>query len=116
MRIRIRLEVARLPSGAIPKPVCLWWSGVDATAAQVDLLWQAFLRRFDIEHVRHEAHETVCGARPHRWAVAAARQKLGATGSGERRERWKAALTTPRRVGTARRPGFGKQDQKVERE
>jgi hypothetical protein len=46
----IRLEVSRLPSGAIPKSVWLWWSGVDATAAQVDLLWQAFLRRFDIEH------------------------------------------------------------------
>jgi hypothetical protein len=30
--------------------VWLWWSGVDATPAQVDLLWQAFLRRFDIEH------------------------------------------------------------------
>jgi DDE superfamily endonuclease len=46
----IRLEVDRLPSGAIPKPVWLWCSGVDATAAEVDRLWQAFLRRFDIEH------------------------------------------------------------------
>lgn len=46
----IRLDVARLPSGAIPKPVWLWWSSVGATPAQVDLLWQAFLRRFDIEH------------------------------------------------------------------
>lgn len=46
----IRLDVAQLPSGAIPKPVWLWWSGIDASPAQVDLLWQAFLRRFDIEH------------------------------------------------------------------
>lgn len=46
----IRLQVEHLPSGATPKPVWLWWSGTDATAAQVDLLWQAFLRRFDIEH------------------------------------------------------------------
>jgi hypothetical protein len=46
----IRLQVDRLPSGAIPKPVWLWWSGVDATNADVDRLWQAFLRRFDIEH------------------------------------------------------------------
>jgi hypothetical protein len=46
----IRLEVHRLPSGAIPKPVWLWYSrtGLDQTA--VDLAWQAFLRRFDIEH------------------------------------------------------------------
>ncbi|WP_328535072.1 transposase [Streptomyces sp. NBC_00344] len=43
----IRLQVEHLPSGATPKPVWLWWSG---TAATVDLLWQAFQRRFDIEH------------------------------------------------------------------
>lgn len=46
----IRLEVARLPSGAIPKPVWLWHSRIDVDSAMVDLLWQAFLRRFDIEH------------------------------------------------------------------
>ncbi|MET7403907.1 NF041680 family putative transposase [Dactylosporangium sp. NPDC005572] len=53
----IRLDVARLPSGATAKPVWLWWStGTgdeptrDPDAALVDLLWQAFLRRFDIEH------------------------------------------------------------------
>lgn len=46
----IRLEVDHLPSGAIPKPVWLWWSGTDATSMDVDRLWQAFLRRFDIEH------------------------------------------------------------------
>jgi hypothetical protein len=46
----IRLEVARLPSGAIPRPVWLWYSGVDLPAAEVDRLWHAFLRRFDIEH------------------------------------------------------------------
>lgn len=46
----IRLEVDRLPSGAIPKPVWLWWSQVDAVPADVDRMWQAFLRRFDIEH------------------------------------------------------------------
>ena len=46
----IRLEVSHLPSGATPKPVWLWWSGVDPTTADVDRLWQTFLRRFDIEH------------------------------------------------------------------
>lgn len=34
----------RLPSGVIPKPVWLWWSGIDATPADVDRIWQAFLR------------------------------------------------------------------------
>jgi hypothetical protein len=46
----VRLEVDRLPSGAIPKPVWLWHSHVDLDAGIVDVLWQAFLRRFDIEH------------------------------------------------------------------
>ena len=46
----IRLDVDRLPSGATPKPVWLWWSGTDATATEADRLWQVFLRRFDIEH------------------------------------------------------------------
>nr|WP_232542888.1 NF041680 family putative transposase [Streptomyces sp. QHH-9511] len=46
----IRLDIAHLPSGAIPKPVWLWWSGTDADAADTDRLWQAYLRRFDIEH------------------------------------------------------------------
>ena len=50
----IRLEVERLPSGATAKPVWLWSpttnSDHDDDADMVDLLWQAFLRRFDIEH------------------------------------------------------------------
>ena len=39
----IGLEVDHLPSGAIPKPVWLWWSGIDATPAHVDLLWEQVL-------------------------------------------------------------------------
>ncbi len=46
----IRLDIDHLPGGATPKPVWLWWSGTDATAADADRLWQAYLRRFDIEH------------------------------------------------------------------
>jgi hypothetical protein len=46
----VRLQVDRLPSGAVPKPVWLWHSRVDLDVKMVDLLWQAFLRRFDIEH------------------------------------------------------------------
>lgn len=46
----IRLQVDHLPSGGDPKPLWLWWSRTGATAADVDLAWQAFLRRFDLEH------------------------------------------------------------------
>jgi hypothetical protein len=55
----ILLQVERLPSGAIPKPAWLWWSGTDATAAQIDLLWQAFLRRFDIERTFRPLKQTL---------------------------------------------------------
>jgi hypothetical protein len=46
----IRLTVDRVPSGQNPKPIWLWCSTPDLNAAQVDLLWQAYLRRFDLEH------------------------------------------------------------------
>jgi hypothetical protein len=46
----IRVEVERLPSGATPKPMWLWYSRTDQTGSDVDQSWQAFLRRFDIEH------------------------------------------------------------------
>jgi hypothetical protein len=44
----IRLQVDHLPGGGDPKPVWLWWSGTGATAADVDRLWHAYLRRFDL--------------------------------------------------------------------
>ena len=46
----IRLAVDHLPGDRNPKPVWLWSSRTGATPAGVDLLWQAFLRRFDLEH------------------------------------------------------------------
>jgi hypothetical protein len=46
----IRLQVDHLPGDRHPKPVWLWCSVTDASPADVDRLWQAFLRRFDLEH------------------------------------------------------------------
>jgi hypothetical protein len=46
----IRLAVDHLPGDRDPKPVWLWWSRTGASPADVDRLWQAFLRRFDLEH------------------------------------------------------------------
>ena len=46
----IRLQVDHLPGDRDPKPVWLWFSGTGAAPAEVDRLWQAFLRRFDLEH------------------------------------------------------------------
>jgi DDE superfamily endonuclease len=46
----IRLQVDHLPGDRDPKPVWLWWSRAGAAPADVDRCWQAFLRRFDLEH------------------------------------------------------------------
>ncbi|MEV4238930.1 NF041680 family putative transposase [Nocardia sp. NPDC049737] len=60
----IRLRVEHLPSGGVNKPVWLWWSGVDATAADVDWCWRMFLRRFDIEHMFRMWKQTLGWTRP----------------------------------------------------
>jgi hypothetical protein len=46
----IRLQVDHLPGDREPRPVWLWWSATGAPPAEVDRCWQAFLRRFDLEH------------------------------------------------------------------
>jgi DDE superfamily endonuclease len=46
----IRLQVHHLPGDRHPKPLWLWSSRTGAAPADVDRLWQAFLRRFDLEH------------------------------------------------------------------
>jgi len=46
----IRLQVDHLPGDRHPKPLWLWYSTTTQTDTQIDLLWQAYLRRFDLEH------------------------------------------------------------------
>jgi hypothetical protein len=47
----IQLQVQHLPGDRSPEPLWLWSSRVGTSADQVDRAWQAFLRRFDIEHM-----------------------------------------------------------------
>jgi hypothetical protein len=46
----IQLRVDHLPGDRSPEPLWLWSSRAGTSVAQVDRAWQAFLRRFDIEH------------------------------------------------------------------
>jgi hypothetical protein len=46
----IRLAVDHLPGDRRPEPLWLWSSRAGTSAAEVNCAWQAFLRRFDIEH------------------------------------------------------------------
>ena len=52
-----------------PKPVWLWTSTINAASADVDRWWQAFLRRFDLEHTFD------CSSKP--WAGPARRSGPG---------------------------------------
>jgi hypothetical protein len=47
----IRLAVDHLPGDRSPAPLWLWASAAGTSAGEVDRTWQAFLRRFDIEHM-----------------------------------------------------------------
>jgi hypothetical protein len=49
----ILVEVERLPRGERrrePRLLWLWWHGPEGTTPDLDLIWRAFVRRFDLEH------------------------------------------------------------------
>jgi DDE superfamily endonuclease len=46
----IQLRAARVPGEREPGPMWLWASDPAAGAGEVAVLWQAYLRRFDLEH------------------------------------------------------------------
>jgi hypothetical protein len=49
----VLVEVERLPRGERrrePRVLWLWWHGPEGTAPDLDLLWRAYVRRFDLEH------------------------------------------------------------------
>jgi hypothetical protein len=46
----IRLQVQHLPGDRSPEPLWLWTTAAAPDADAVNRTWQAFLRRFDIEH------------------------------------------------------------------
>jgi len=60
----IRLQVDHLPGQRDPKPLWLWWSRTDPTESEVDRCWQAFLRRFDLEHTFRLCKQTLGWTRP----------------------------------------------------
>jgi len=46
----IRVQTERLPGNRDPQDLWLWHHAGEATVFDLDLLWTAYLRRFDIEH------------------------------------------------------------------
>jgi hypothetical protein len=114
----VLLTVDRLPSGAKAKPVWLWWSQPEASTAETDLLWQAFLRRFDIEHTFRMLKQTLGWTSPKlrdphaadrwTWLVLAAytQLRLARTAVADLRRPWERPAP-PERLTPARvRRGF----------
>lgn len=60
----IRLGVDRLPGSNDPLPVWLCTSATGLPGEGVDLRWQAFLRRFDLEHTFRMIKQTLGWTRP----------------------------------------------------
>ncbi|MQY40253.1 hypothetical protein SRB17_82840 [Streptomyces sp. RB17] len=60
----IRLQVDRLPGGGDPIPLWLWSSATGLNSEDVDVRWQALLRRFDIEHLFMLMKQTLGWTRP----------------------------------------------------
>ena len=60
----IRLAVGHLPGDRSPEPLWLWSSRAATGADAVDRTWQAFLRRFDIEHTFRFLKQVLGWTRP----------------------------------------------------
>jgi hypothetical protein len=73
----IRLAAGRLPGDRDPKPAWLWFSRTGAAPAEVNRCWQAFLRRFDLEHTFRLYGQVLGG--PHRRS-ATRRPRTGGPG------------------------------------
>lgn len=60
----IQVTVDRLPGDRHPKPMWLWHTAPEDTDFDLDLLWQAYLRRFDLEHTFRLLKQALGWTRP----------------------------------------------------
>jgi len=60
----IRLAVDHLPGDRSPEPLWLWSSAATTSAGEVNRTWQAFLRRFDLEHTFRLLKQVLGWTRP----------------------------------------------------
>jgi hypothetical protein len=115
----IRLTVQRLPGDRAPKPLWLWSSRPTLTPAEIDRLWQSYLRRFDLEHTFRFLKQTLGWTRPRvrtpeqadrpTWLIIAAHTQLRLARhlTTDLRRPWEKPVTEPHRLTPARiRRGF----------
>jgi hypothetical protein len=114
----IRLRVDHLPGQREAKPIWLWTSAIGADAATVIRCWQAYLRRFDLEHTIRLFKQTLGWTAPKlrspqasdrwTWLVIAAytQLRLARPLAADLRRPWERPLP-PERLSPARvRRGF----------
>lgn len=115
----IRLRVERLPGDRHPTPVWLWTSATGLDPAAVDRCWQAYLRRFDLEHLFRLFKQTLGWTRPRlrdpaaadRWTwlviTAYTQLRLARDLTTDLRRPWERPADKPGRLTPARvRRGF----------
>jgi hypothetical protein len=114
----VLVEVERLPRGERrrePRVLWLWWHGPEEAAApDLDLLWRAYARRFDLEHTFRFLKQTLGWSTPRvrhpeqadRWTwlvlIAYTQLRLARTCVADRRLPWERCYApghlTPYRV------------------
>ncbi len=107
----VLVEVERLPRGASrrePKKVWLWWYGPAEEEPDLDLLWRAYTRRFDLEHTFRFLKQTLGWTTPRvrypeqadrwTWVVVAAftQLRLARSGVADLRLPWERHYDTGR--------------------
>ncbi|MFK0238909.1 NF041680 family putative transposase [Streptomyces vinaceus] len=114
----IRLKVEHLSKDRDAPPVWLWSSKTGATADDVDRFWQAFLRRFDLEHTFRFAKQTLGWTTPKlrtpdaadRWTwlliVAHTQLRLVRPLAADLRRPWERPTTSGRLTPARVRRGF----------
>jgi len=61
----VLVEVGRLPrQTGTPKRLWLWWQGPEGVSPALDLLWRAYVRRFDQEHTFRFCKQTLMWTTP----------------------------------------------------
>ncbi|SCE49402.1 hypothetical protein GA0115245_144131, partial [Streptomyces sp. di188] len=111
-------SVDHLPGGQDPLPVWLWSSKTGMTGEDVDLRWQAFLRRFDLEHTFRMIKQTLGWTRPKlrtpeaadrwTWLVIAAHTqlRLARDAAADLRRPWEKPVAPSRLTPARVRRGF----------
>ncbi|MFE2149226.1 transposase [Streptomyces lavendulae] len=115
---QVRRVVEGLIGGGEPLPLWLWSSRTGTAGEEVDLRWQAFLRRFDLEHTFRTIKQTLGWTRPKlrtpeaadRWTwlitTAHTQLRLARLLSQDLRRPWEKPAETGRLTPTRVRRGF----------